>query len=257
MATPVRGRTNRVSYALIFHDPFVAGLTREMPDFWAQVLLRLVGALPRRSTPPRTPGIPARVPRRGSPHLKWQPVRRTICGLRQPAGLALAFSRPGNAPRDRNRKFPCPDRPVWRRLDVPPIEAVQHASAPVSRLPTSLSANGLTGSLDTRCVTMYRIEVPRNSMRKPTYRVVWPNLWLSVGQFGARLPLPLSSSALFANLLVVLLSRRAEARHSNERGRPRPAAWTELTQLSDWTLKDIGIIRLPPTLDSVKPFWMV
>lgn len=36
----------------------------------------------------------------------------------------------------------------------------------------------------------------------------------------------------------------------------RPAAWTELAQLSDWTLKDIGIIRLPPALDSVKPFWL-
>ena len=46
-------------------------------------------------------------------------------------------------------------------------------------------------------------------------------------------------------------------RRCDREEKPRPAAWTELTQLSDWTLKDIGIIRLPPTLDLVKPFWMV
>ena len=30
-------------------------------------------------------------------------------------------------------------------------------------------------------------------------------------------------------------------RRCDREEKPRPAAWTELTQLSDWTLKDIGI----------------
>jgi hypothetical protein len=72
--------------------------------------------------------LPARVPRRGSPP-KLGALIRTICGFKQAAGLGLAFSRPGNTPQDRNRKFPYLDSLGWRHLDAPPIEAGQHASA--------------------------------------------------------------------------------------------------------------------------------
>lgn len=37
----------------------------------------------------------------------------------------------------------------------------------------------------------------------------------------------------------------------------RPAARAELTQVSDWILADIGLLRVTSALDSVKPFWMV
>jgi len=30
----------------------------------------------------------------------------------------------------------------------------------------------------------------------------------------------------------------------------------QLPELSDWSLKDIGIFRQVPGLDAVKPFWM-
>jgi Domain of unknown function (DUF1127) len=30
----------------------------------------------------------------------------------------------------------------------------------------------------------------------------------------------------------------------------------ELSELSDWSLKDIGIFRQVPSLDALKPFWM-
>jgi uncharacterized protein YjiS (DUF1127 family) len=30
----------------------------------------------------------------------------------------------------------------------------------------------------------------------------------------------------------------------------------QLCELSDWSLKDIGIFRQVPGLDAVKPFWM-
>jgi hypothetical protein len=30
----------------------------------------------------------------------------------------------------------------------------------------------------------------------------------------------------------------------------------QLLELSDWSLKDIGIFRQVPGLDAVKPFWM-
>lgn len=31
----------------------------------------------------------------------------------------------------------------------------------------------------------------------------------------------------------------------------------DLSQLSDWTMRDIGVFRSAPPLDLVKPFWMV
>jgi len=31
---------------------------------------------------------------------------------------------------------------------------------------------------------------------------------------------------------------------------------SQLPELSDWSLKDIGIFRQVPGLDAVKPFWM-
>lgn len=49
--------------------------------------------------------------------------------------------------------------------------------------------------------------------------------------------------------LIPIRRCHTEAKH-------RPSTRAALVHLSDWTLRDIGIFRSAPRLDSVKPFWM-
>ena len=45
-------------------------------------------------------------------------------------------------------------------------------------------------------------------------------------------------------------------RRCEQEAKYRAATPAELEQLSDWALKDIGLFRQAPVLDSVKPFWI-
>lgn len=45
-------------------------------------------------------------------------------------------------------------------------------------------------------------------------------------------------------------------RRCNSEAERRFAFRSDLTQMSDWTLRDIGIYRQTPNPETVKPFWM-
>jgi uncharacterized protein YjiS (DUF1127 family) len=45
-------------------------------------------------------------------------------------------------------------------------------------------------------------------------------------------------------------------RHFLERVKGQMTFRAHLSELSDWSLKDIGIFRRVPSLEAVKPFWM-
>jgi uncharacterized protein YjiS (DUF1127 family) len=45
-------------------------------------------------------------------------------------------------------------------------------------------------------------------------------------------------------------------RHFFERVKCRMTFRAQLSELSDWSLKDIGIFRQVSGVDAVKPFWM-
>jgi uncharacterized protein YjiS (DUF1127 family) len=41
-----------------------------------------------------------------------------------------------------------------------------------------------------------------------------------------------------------------------ERVKGQMSLWDQLSELSDWSLKDIGIFHRVQSLEAVKPFWM-
>jgi uncharacterized protein YjiS (DUF1127 family) len=52
------------------------------------------------------------------------------------------------------------------------------------------------------------------------------------------------------------MSNLAPPRRFFERMKGRITVRAQLSELSDWSLKDIGIFRQVPGLDAAKPFWM-
>ena len=52
------------------------------------------------------------------------------------------------------------------------------------------------------------------------------------------------------------MRKLALTREFFERKKDRITVRAQLPELSDWSLKDIGIFRQVPGLDAVKPFWM-
>ena len=53
------------------------------------------------------------------------------------------------------------------------------------------------------------------------------------------------------------MTKQIPTRRCDTEANHRRITRTELEQLSDWALRDIGLFRQVPALDAVKPFWMV
>jgi hypothetical protein len=53
-----------------------------------------------------------------------------------------------------------------------------------------------------------------------------------------------------------VMKKLAPTRQFFDRAKGHITVRAQLPELSDWSLKDIGIFRQVPGLDAVKPFWM-